>query len=205
MSDDPLDEGVGVRVLEGNALEAGEPEGVDPPEMWSRFITRARLVSPSNRAAMRIVVVGTGLAGAGAAASLAELGFDVVAITAHDTPRRAHSVAAQGGINAARARRVDGDSLARFVSDTVKGGDFRARESEAWRLGEESTRVIDHLNALRNDRAFIEVVVDVMRGRADQLHALLIRLVIRLGPFETGQQRVMDVDRFAIQLAAQLG
>ena len=68
MSDDPLDEGVGVRVLEGNALEAGEPEGVDPQEMWSRFITRARLVSPSNRAAMRIVVVGTGLAGAGAAA-----------------------------------------------------------------------------------------------------------------------------------------
>lgn len=148
MTDDPLDEGVGVRVLEGNALGAGEPEGVEPEEMWSRFITRARLVSPSNRHTMRIVVVGTGLAGAGAAASLAELGFDVVAVTGHDTPRRAHSVAAQGGVNAARARRVDGDSLARFVSDTVKGGDFRARESEAWRLGEESTRVIDHLNAL---------------------------------------------------------
>jgi succinate dehydrogenase / fumarate reductase flavoprotein subunit len=116
--------------------------------MWDEFIAGARLVSPSNRRRFTVVVVGTGLAGAGAASSLAELGFHVEAITAHDTPRRAHSVAAQGGINAARARRVDGDQLARFVRDTVKGGDFRARESEAWRLGQESSRVIDHMNAL---------------------------------------------------------
>ena len=137
----------GVVLSEGNPLDAHQPD-VAPQEMWDRFVADARLVSPSNRRTLTVVVVGTGLAGAGAAASLAELGFRVVAITAHDTPRRAHSVAAQGGINAARARRVDGDQLARFVRDTVKGGDFRARESEAWRLGEESTRVIDHLNAL---------------------------------------------------------
>ena len=148
MSVHGVDEGARVRIVEGTPLDAHEPVGVEPDRMWSHFVSDARLVSPSNRRHLRVVVVGTGLAGAGAASSLAELGYDVVAITAHDTPRRAHSVAAQGGINAARARRVDGDSLARFVRDTVKGGDFRARESEAWRLGEESTRVIDHLNAL---------------------------------------------------------
>ncbi|MDN6429713.1 MAG: fumarate reductase/succinate dehydrogenase flavoprotein subunit, partial [Propionibacterium sp.] len=119
-----------------------------PQRMWEDFVAQARLVSPSNRRHLTVVVVGTGLAGAGAAAALAEMGFRVQVVTAHDTPRRAHSVAAQGGINAARARRVDGDHLARFVRDTVKGGDFRARESEAWRLGEESARVIDHMNAL---------------------------------------------------------
>ena len=143
-----MDEGVGVRIVEGEPLDPHEPEGVEPRRMWSHVVTEARLVGPANRRKLRVVVVGTGLAGAGAASSLAELGFDVIAITSHDTPRRAHSVAAQGGINAVRARLVDGDSLGRFVRDTVKGGDFRARESEVWRLGEESTRVIDHLNAL---------------------------------------------------------
>ncbi|WP_253954013.1 fumarate reductase/succinate dehydrogenase flavoprotein subunit [Schaalia sp. 19OD2882] len=116
--------------------------------MWKEFVANARLVSPGNRRRFTVVVVGTGLAGAGAAAALAELGYTVDVVTLHDTARRAHSVAAQGGINAARARRVDGDALERFVRDTVKGGDFRARESEAWRLGRESERVIDHMNAL---------------------------------------------------------
>lgn len=134
-------------LTEGHSLDAHQPEG-PPRKMWDAFVAHARLVSPGNRRRFSIVVVGTGLAGAGAAAALAEMGYPVDVITAHDTPRRAHSVAAQGGINAARARRVDGDALARFVRDTVKGGDFRARESEAWRLGAESTRVIDHLNAL---------------------------------------------------------
>ncbi len=136
-----------IRVREGQSLNPHQPDA-PPRHMWQTFVANARLVSPGNRRRFRIVVVGTGLAGAGAAAALAEMGYPVDVITAHDTPRRAHSVAAQGGINAARARRVDGDALARFVRDTVKGGDFRARESEAWRLGVESTRVIDHLNAL---------------------------------------------------------
>ncbi len=131
----------------GDVLSPGTPDG-DPATAWARRRDAYPLVSPGNRRRFRVVVVGTGLAGAGAAAALGELGYQVTAFTYHDAPRRAHSVAAQGGINAARARRVDGDSLARFVSDTVKGGDFRGREAEAFRLGEESVRVIDHFSAI---------------------------------------------------------
>ena len=93
-------------------------------------------------------MVGAGLAGAGAAATLGRLGYRVECFSLHDAPRRAHSVAAQGGINAARARKVDGDSLARFVKDTVKGGDYRGREADVVRLGLESGRVIDHMEAI---------------------------------------------------------
>lgn len=134
-------------IAQGAPLDAREPDAA-PEDMWGEFVSSARLVSPGNRKRFRIVVVGTGLAGAGAAAALAELGYGVDAVTFHDSPRRAHSVAAQGGINAARGRGVDGDSVRRFVVDTVKGGDFRARESEVFRLGELSTRVIDRMNAL---------------------------------------------------------
>ncbi|HIW67011.1 MAG TPA: fumarate reductase/succinate dehydrogenase flavoprotein subunit [Candidatus Dietzia merdigallinarum] len=131
----------------GHTLDGGIPGG-DPATAWARRRDAYPLVSPGNRRTFHVVVVGTGLAGAGAAAALAELGYRVTAFTYHDAPRRAHSVAAQGGINAARARRVDGDSVARFVQDTVKGGDFRGREAEAFRLGEESVRVIDHFAAI---------------------------------------------------------
>ncbi len=135
----------GVRA--GDNLRSNVPEG-NPATAWARRKNDYRLVSPLNRRKFKVVVIGTGLAGAGAAATLGELGYDVHAVTYHDSPRRAHSVAAQGGINAARGRKVDGDSLERFVKDTVKGGDFRAREAEAYRLGEESIRVIDHMNAI---------------------------------------------------------
>lgn len=131
----------------GRTLSGGVPEG-DPATAWERHRDSYRLVAPGNRRHFHVIVVGTGLAGSGAAAALAELGFRVTVFTYHDAPRRAHSVAAQGGINAARARRVDGDSVARFVADTVKGGDFRGREAEAFRLGEESVRVIDHFSAI---------------------------------------------------------
>ena len=131
----------------GRALASGVPDG-DPATAWARRRDAYPLVAPGNRRHFHVVVVGTGLAGAGAAAALAELGYRVTAFTYHDAPRRAHSVAAQGGINAARGRRVDGDSVARFVTDTVKGGDFRGREAEAFRLGEESVRVIDHFSAI---------------------------------------------------------
>ena len=134
-------------VHHGGLVDAKVPDG-DPATAWQRAKDSYKLVAPNNRRRFRIVVVGTGLAGAGAAASLAELGFNVTSFTYHDAPRRAHSVAAQGGINAARGRRVDGDSLRRFVTDTVKGGDFRGREHDAFRLGEESVRVIDHFSAL---------------------------------------------------------
>lgn len=131
----------------GGPLDGGVPEG-DPARAWAQRQLDYRLVSPLNRRKFTVIVVGTGLAGAACAAALGELGYHVESFTFHDAPRRAHSVAAQGGINAARARKVDNDSLGRFVKDTVKGGDFRGREADCFRLAEESVRVIDHLNAI---------------------------------------------------------
>ncbi|GAB32414.1 succinate dehydrogenase flavoprotein subunit [Gordonia otitidis NBRC 100426] len=131
----------------GTDLASGVPDG-DPATAWQRRRDAYKLVGPLNRRKFTVIVVGTGLAGAGCAAALGELGYNVSSYTFHDAPRRAHSVAAQGGINAARARKVDNDSLHRFVVDTVKGGDFRGREADAFRLAEESVRVIDHLNAI---------------------------------------------------------
>ncbi|MCH5644708.1 fumarate reductase/succinate dehydrogenase flavoprotein subunit [Gordonia sp. ABSL49_1] len=131
----------------GSDLSSGVPD-CDPADAWQRRRDEYKLVGPLNRHKFRIIVVGTGLAGAGCAAALGELGYNVSSFTFHDAPRRAHSVAAQGGINAARARKVDNDSIHRFVVDTVKGGDFRSREADAFRLAEESIRVIDHLNAI---------------------------------------------------------
>jgi succinate dehydrogenase / fumarate reductase flavoprotein subunit len=131
----------------GGAVDGGVPPG-DPATAWERRLLDYRLVSPLNRGKFSVIVVGTGLAGAGCAAALAELGYHVESFTFHDAPRRAHSVAAQGGINAARGRKVDNDSVGRFVKDTVKGGDFRAREADCFRLAQESARVIDHMNAI---------------------------------------------------------
>lgn len=131
-----------------DGLIDGKAPGGDPHTAWDRRRTDYRLVNPANRPKLTVIVVGTGLAGAGAAAALGELGYNVECFTFHDAPRRAHSVAAQGGINAARGRKVDGDSLSRFVIDTIKGGDFRAREADVLRLAEESVRVIDHLQAI---------------------------------------------------------
>ncbi|WP_303323651.1 fumarate reductase/succinate dehydrogenase flavoprotein subunit [Actinomyces radicidentis] len=131
----------------GPDLDAHLPD-CPPERAWEQRCSEYRLVSPANRRRLSVIVVGTGLAGAGAAASLGRLGYRVECLTLHDSARRAHSVAAQGGINAARARKVDGDSLARFVKDTVKGGDYRGREADVVRLGEESVRVIDHMEAI---------------------------------------------------------
>ncbi len=131
----------------GGTVDGGVPDG-DAATAWQRRRDAYKLVGPLNRRKFTVIVVGTGLAGAGCAAALGELGYNVHSFTFHDAPRRAHSVAAQGGINAARARKVDNDSVHRFVVDTVKGGDFRGREADAYRLAEESVRVIDHLNAI---------------------------------------------------------
>ncbi len=135
------------RTRVGGVLAPGVPEG-PLATAWRRRKLGYRLVNPANRRRLKVIVVGTGLAGSGVGAALGELGYEVEAFTYHDSPRRAHSVAAQGGINAAREGSVDNDSLQRFVKDTVKGGDFRGREADAFRLGEESMRVIDHLNAI---------------------------------------------------------
>jgi succinate dehydrogenase / fumarate reductase flavoprotein subunit len=118
------------------------PEG--PIEnKWDQFLKSAGLVSPANRGKLSVIVVGTGLAGAASAASLGELGYKVQAFCIHDSPRRAHSVAAQGGINAAKNYSNDGDSVWRLFQDTIKGGDFRSRESNVYRLAQLSTAIID--------------------------------------------------------------
>ena len=110
---------------------------------WEEFKAHANLVSPANRRKYNVIVVGTGLAGASAAASLGELGYNVLALTILDSPRRSHSIAAQGGINAAKNYKNDGDSVYRLFYDTIKGGDYRAREGNVHRLAEMSVNIID--------------------------------------------------------------
>jgi len=123
-------------------LNAHIPDG--PIEQkWDKYIADSKLVNPANKRKFSVLVVGTGLAGASAAATLAELGYNVHAYTYHDSARRAHSIAAQGGINAAKNYQNDGDSVWRLFYDTVKGGDFRAREANVYRLAHVSTSIID--------------------------------------------------------------
>lgn len=117
-------------------------------QKWTNHIFDLKLVNPANKRKHTIIVVGTGLAGASASASLAELGYNVKTFTFHDSPRRAHSIAAQGGINAAKNYPNDGDSVHRLFYDTVKGGDFRAREANVHRLAEISVKIIDHCVAI---------------------------------------------------------
>jgi succinate dehydrogenase / fumarate reductase flavoprotein subunit len=112
-------------------------------DRWTNHKFDLRLVAPNNRRKFQVIIVGTGLAGASAAATLGEQGYNVKVFTYHDTPRRAHSIAAQGGINAAKNYKSDGDSVFRLFYDTIKGGDFRSRESNVYRLAEESVNIID--------------------------------------------------------------
>lgn len=112
-------------------------------EKWTNYKAHQRLVNPKNKLKLDVIVVGTGLAGASAAASLGEMGFNVLNFCIQDSPRRAHSIAAQGGINAAKNYQNDGDSVYRLFYDTVKGGDYRAREANVYRLAEVSNNIID--------------------------------------------------------------
>ncbi|MDD6790649.1 MAG: succinate dehydrogenase (quinone) flavoprotein subunit, partial [Thermobifida fusca] len=112
-------------------------------ERWDKRRFSARLVNPANRRKLSIIIVGTGLAGASAAATLGEAGYNIKSFCYQDSPRRAHSIAAQGGINAAKNYRNDGDSIYRLFYDTVKGGDYRARESNVYRLAQVSVEIID--------------------------------------------------------------
>ncbi len=124
------------------SLNTHTPEG-RLAEKWQNYQATVKLVSPKNKRGFEIIVVGTGLAGASAAASLGELGYKVHAFTYHDSPRRAHSIAAQGGINAAKNYQNDGDSVWRLFIDTIKGGDYRSREANVHRLAEVSLNIID--------------------------------------------------------------
>src|SRR4051812_6195139 len=110
---------------------------------WDNRKFENKLVAPANRRKHSVIVVGTGLAGASAAASLAEEGYRVKVFTFHESPRRAHSIAAQGGINAAKNYQNDGDSIYRLFYDTVKGGDYRSREANVYRLAQLSVNIID--------------------------------------------------------------
>src|SRR5262245_19370383 len=110
---------------------------------WEKHRFEMKLVNPANKRKHTVIVVGSGLGGAAAAASMAELGYDVLCFCYQDSPRRAHSIAAQGGINASKNYQNDGDSVFRLFYDTVKGGDFRARESNVYRLAELSMAIID--------------------------------------------------------------
>jgi succinate dehydrogenase / fumarate reductase, flavoprotein subunit len=113
-------------------------------QQWQTYQETARLVSPANKRQLEIIVIGTGLAGASAAATLAEQGYQVKAFCFQDSPRRAHSIAAQGGINAAKNYQNDGDSVQRLFYDTIKGGDYRSREANVYRLASISSKIIDH-------------------------------------------------------------
>jgi len=125
-----------------NNLNAKIPSG-DLPNKWDNYINSIKPINPANKKKYHIIVVGTGLAGASAAASLADLGFKVSSFCFQDSPRRAHSIAAQGGINAAKNYQNDGDSFFRLFYDTIKGGDFRAREANVYRLAQISAKIID--------------------------------------------------------------
>lgn len=123
-------------------IDAKIPQG--PLESkWTNYKNHQKLVNPANKRRLDVIVVGTGLAGASAAASLGEMGFNVLNFCIQDSPRRAHSIAAQGGINAAKNYQNDGDSVYRLFYDTIKGGDYRAREANVYRLAEVSNAIID--------------------------------------------------------------
>ncbi|MFN5934717.1 MAG: FAD-binding protein, partial [Roseiflexaceae bacterium] len=129
-------------VYTDSRLDAKIPAG--PIEQkWEKHKFDMKLINPANRRKYTVIVVGTGLAGGAAAATMAEMGYRVKAFCYQDSARRAHSIAAQGGINAAKNYRNDGDSIYRLFYDTIKGGDFRAREANVYRLAELSVNIID--------------------------------------------------------------
>ena len=133
-------------ILMNTVLNSKIPSG-PVADKWDNYKADMKLVNPNNKRKFKVLVVGSGLAGASAAATLAELGYDVEVFTFHDSPRRAHSIAAQGGINAAKNYRGDGDSIHRLFYDTIKGGDFRSREGNVHRLAQVSVDIIDQMVA----------------------------------------------------------
>ena len=131
-----------MHTIMANKIDSKIPEG-PLAEKWSNYKAHQKLVNPANKRKLDIIVVGSGLAGASAAATLGDLGFKVKCFCIQDSPRRAHSIAAQGGINAAKNYQNDGDSVYRLFYDTIKGGDYRSREANVYRLAEVSNNIID--------------------------------------------------------------
>jgi succinate dehydrogenase / fumarate reductase flavoprotein subunit len=128
--------------MKGSTLDPRTPSG-PLADKWDRHRFESKLVNPANRRKYDVIIVGTGLAGGSAAAALGELGYNVKSFCIHDSARRAHSIAAQGGINAAKNYQNDGDSIQRLFYDTIKGGDYRAREANVFRLAQLSVNIID--------------------------------------------------------------
>ena len=139
----PVNGVIGGLYREGSPVQDARAPGGHIEQRWSTRKFEAKLVNPANRRKLSIIIVGTGLAGSAAAATLGEAGYQVKSFCYQDSPRRAHSIAAQGGINAAKNYKEDGDSVFRLFYDTVKGGDYRSRESNVYRLAEVSTNIID--------------------------------------------------------------
>ena len=142
MSDDTNNKKHFADFAKNSTLNANIPDG-NLESKWTQYRSKIPLVSPANKKKMNIIVIGTGLAGGSAAASLAELGYNVSSFCFQDSARRAHSIAAQGGINAAKNYQNDGDSVYRLFYDTIKGGDYRSREANVYRLAEVSANIID--------------------------------------------------------------
>ena len=143
----PSDDRQDTQVSDANIITDNKVPDTPIETMWEDHKFDMKLVNPNNKRKFDVIVVGTGLAGASAAATMAELGYNVQAFTFHDSPRRAHSIAAQGGINAAKNYKGDGDSVFRLFYDTVKGGDYRSREANVYRLAEVSNDIIDQAAA----------------------------------------------------------
>jgi succinate dehydrogenase / fumarate reductase flavoprotein subunit len=141
-SEQKSDDAAGYYTLGDKLVDDKAPTG-PIAERWTTRKFENRLVNPANRRKLDIIIVGTGLAGGAAAATLGEAGYNVKSFFYQDSPRRAHSIAAQGGINAAKNYKEDGDSVYRLFYDTVKGGDYRSRESNVYRLAEVSANIID--------------------------------------------------------------
>src|ERR1700710_1704456 len=173
------------------------PTDVPVPQMWEERKFRARLVNPANRRRLSVIVVGTGLAGGSAAPTLAAAAYRVKNFWFQDSPRRAHSVAAQGGINAAKNYRNDGDSVHRLFYDTVKGGDFRSRESNSYRLAEVRAKIIDQ--ALAQGVPFAREYGGLLDNRSFG-GAQVSRTFYARG--QTGQQLLLGAYQ---QLARQIG
>lgn len=129
-------------LVESNLLNAKIPQ-VPLSEKWDHYKAHSRLVNPANKRKLEVIIIGSGLAGASAAASLGEMGYKVKVFCYQDSTRRAHSIAAQGGINAAKNYQNDGDSVFRLFYDTIKGGDYRSREANVYRLAQVSADIID--------------------------------------------------------------
>ena len=155
-------------------LDSKIPDG-PLADKWTKHKFDLKLVNPSNRRKFEVIVVGSGLAGAAAAASLGEAGYNVKVFTYHDSPRRAHSIAAQGGINAAKNYKNDGDSIQRLFYDTIKGGDFRGREGNTYRLAEVSANIIEPEDVSR----MVDEVGEAFEGRVD----ILVNSAFRSGDF----------------------